>query len=73
VVPGRYSSVPDEPYQAAARDAGLGFSVAAAMVIIALAVLVRWLGAGTPSGSVGAADPVIGWYLVVLPLRSSPG
>lgn len=71
---GRYNSVPDDPWIKRPRDAGLGFSIAAAAVNIALAVLVRRLGAGHAFGFPTELPIfVIVWYVVVLPLEVVAG
>jgi hypothetical protein len=71
---GRYSPTPARPWIKRPRDAGLAFSMAAAAVNIALAVLIRWLGAGHAFGFPSELPIfVIGWYLVVLPLEVGAG
>jgi hypothetical protein len=71
---GRNNPVPARPWIKRPRDAGLGFSMAATALNIALAGLVRWLGAGRAFGFPSELPIfVIGWYLVVLPLEVAAG
>jgi hypothetical protein len=71
---GRRGPIPDRSWIGRPRTAGLRFSIAAAGLNIALAVLVRALGAGHAAGLPSALPIfVIGWYLVVLPLEVAAG
>ncbi|HSP94982.1 MAG TPA: hypothetical protein VLU06_10555 [Thermoanaerobaculia bacterium] len=71
---GRHSPLPARPWIGRPRTAGLRFAIAAAAVNIALAGLIRWLGAGHAARFPSELPIfVIGWYLVVLPLEVVAG
>jgi len=71
---GRRSPLPARPWIRRPRTAGLWFSVAAALVNIALAGLIRYLGAGHAAGFPSELPIfLIGWYLAVLPLEVAAG
>jgi hypothetical protein len=71
---GRRSPLPARPWIERPRTAGLRFSIGAAAVNIALAAIIRWLGAGRAAGFPSELPIfLIGWYLVVLPLEVAAG
>lgn len=71
---GRRGLLPERPWIRRPRSAGLWFSMAAAAVNIALAAVIRWLGAGHTAGFPSELPTfVVGWYLVVLPLEIAAG
>lgn len=71
---GRRNPIPARPWIARPRTAGLWFSIAAAAVNVALAGLIRWIGARhAPGFPQELTIFVISWYLVVLPLEVAAG
>jgi hypothetical protein len=71
---GRRSPIPARPWIERPRTAGLRFSLLAAALNIALAVLLRGLGAGHGAGLPSELPIfVVGWYVVVLPLEVAAG
>lgn len=70
---GRRNPSPAGPWIARPRTAGLWFSIAAAAVNVALAGLIRWIGARHAGFPQELTNFVIGWYLVVLPLEIAAG
>ncbi len=71
---GRRNPIPARPWIGRPRTVGLWFSIAAAAVNVALAGLIRWIGARHATGVPQELTIfVIGWYLVVLPLEVAAG